>query len=161
MLPVFSGENTYQPDLNWLNSNDTILIVTGIANPVPMVKWLKQYKAKVKVIHFSDHHDFSREDLNFITKTYNRLEGDRKFIITTEKDAVRFINNAYFPHELRKQMFYLPIEVEFLGGDDDFIASFFQTIDGMVRSATVELSDFFSFRFEITESVGDACFKNH
>lgn len=121
MLPVFSGENTYQPDLNWLNSNDTILIVTGIANPVPMVKWLKQYKAKVKVIHFSDHHDFSREDLNFITKTYNRLEGDRKFIITTEKDAVRFINNAYFPHELRKQMFYLPIEVEFLGGDDDFI----------------------------------------
>lgn len=121
LLPVFSGENAYQPDLNWLNSNDTILVVTGIANPVPMVKYLKQYNAKVKVIHFSDHHDFSREDLDFISKTYNRLGGDRKFIVTTEKDAVRLINNAYFPHALRKQMFYLPIEVEFLGSDDDFI----------------------------------------
>lgn len=121
LLPVFSGESTYQPDLNWLNVNDTILVVTGIANPVPMVKYLKQYKAKVKVIHFSDHHDFSREDLNFISKTFNRLQGDRKFIVTTEKDAVRLINNAYFPHALRKQMFYLPIEVEFVAGEDDFI----------------------------------------
>lgn len=49
------------------------------------------------------------------------MVGDRKFIVTTEKDAVRLINNAYFPHVLRKQMFYLPIEVEFLGEDDDFI----------------------------------------
>ncbi len=121
LLPVFSGENDYRPDLNWLNVNDTILVVTGIANPVPMVKYLKQYKAKVKVIHFSDHHDFSREDLNFISKTFNRLQGDRKFIVTTEKDAVRLINNAYFPHALRKQMFYLPIEVEFVAGEDDFI----------------------------------------
>lgn len=121
LLPVFSGENTYQPDLNWLNVNDTILVVTGIANPIPMVKYLKQYKAKVKVIHFSDHHDFSREDLNFISKTFNRLQGDRKFIVTTEKDAVRLINNAYFPHALRKQMFYLPIEVEFVAGEEDFI----------------------------------------
>lgn len=121
LLPVFSGENAYQPDLNWMNSNDTILVVTGIANPVPMVKYLKQYRAKVKVIHFNDHHDFSREDLDFILKTYNKLVGDRKFIVTTEKDAVRLINNAYFPHVLRKQMFYLPIEVEFLGEDDDFI----------------------------------------
>lgn len=123
LLPVFTGETDYQPDLNWLNRNDTILVVTGIANPVPMVKHLKQYNAKVKVIHFSDHHDFSREDLSFIAKTYNRLEGERKIIVTTEKDAVRLINNAYFPHALRKQMYYLPIEVEFLQGDDDFIST--------------------------------------
>lgn len=121
LLPVFSGETSYQPDLNWVNSGDTILVVTGIANPVPMVKYLKQFKAKVKVIHFSDHHDYSREDLNFIMKTFDKLSGERKFIVTTEKDAVRLINNAYFPHALRKQMFYLPIEVEFLPGEEDFI----------------------------------------
>lgn len=123
LLPVFTGETDYQPDLNWLNRKDTILVVTGIANPVPMVKHLKQYNAKVKVIHFNDHHDFSREDLSFIAKTYNRLEGERKIIVTTEKDAVRLMNNAYFPHALRKQMYYLPIEVEFLQGDDDFIST--------------------------------------
>lgn len=122
LLPVFSGEPEYQPDLNWLNSRDTILVVTGIANPVPLVKYLKQYNAKVKVIHFNDHHDYKREDLAFISKTFNRLEGERKFIITTEKDAVRLINNAYFPHALRKQMFYLPIEVDFLQDDEDLIS---------------------------------------
>lgn len=123
LQPVFVGENTYQPDLNWLNKNDTILVVTGIANPVPMVKYLKQYQAKVKVIHFNDHHDFSREDLAFIEKTFERLPGDRKFIVTTEKDAVRLMNNAYLSHSLRKLLYYLPIEVEFVNGasDDDFI----------------------------------------
>lgn len=122
LLPVFTGETSYQPDLNWLTARDTILVVTGIANPVPMVKYLKQYNAKVKVIHFSDHHDYKREDLAFISKTFDRLAGERKFIVTTEKDAVRMINNAYFPHALRKQVFYLPIEVEFVQGDDDFIS---------------------------------------
>lgn len=118
---VFSEDNPYLPDLNWLNSQDTILVVTGIANPVPMVRYLKKFNAKVKVIHFSDHHDYTRDDLNFIAKTYGSLPGERKFIITTEKDAVRLINNAYFPHALRKVMFYLPIEVEFLPGEDEFI----------------------------------------
>ncbi len=121
LLPVFNDEDAYQPDLNWLNKNDTILVITGIANPVPMVKYLKQYKSRVKVIHFSDHHNYSREDFSFIVKTFNGLPGDRKFIVTTEKDAVRIINNPYFPHVLRKHIFYLPIEVEFLPGDDDFI----------------------------------------
>lgn len=121
IAPVFSGETSYVPDLNWLGASDTILVVTGIANPVPMVKYLKRFNAKVKVIHFSDHHNYSREDLNFIQKTFEYLPGERKFIVTTEKDAVRIINNAYFPHNLRKHMFYLPIEVEFLPGEDDFI----------------------------------------
>lgn len=122
LVPVFTSESDYLPDLNWLNSNDTILVVTGIANPVPMVKHLKQYNAKVKVIHFSDHHDYSREDLAFIAKTYNKLTGERKIIVTTEKDAVRLINNAYFPHALKKLIYYLPIEVDFLQGDGDFIS---------------------------------------
>lgn len=121
LAPVFKGEEAYLPDLNWLNKNDTILVVTGIANPVPMVKYLKQYHAKVKVIHFSDHHDYSREDFSFIVKTFEGLAGDRKFIVTTEKDAVRMLNNPYLPHVMRKQLFYLPIEVEFLSSEEDFI----------------------------------------
>ena len=121
LTPVFSAETSYTPDLNWLSPNDTILVVTGIANPVPMVKYLKFFQAKVKVIHFNDHHNYTREDLGFITKTFERLPGERKFIVTTEKDAVRLMNNAYLPHMMRKQLFYLPIEVEFMPGEDDFI----------------------------------------
>lgn len=119
LLPVFKGECVNSPDLTWLSKKDTILVVTGIANPLPMVKHLKQYDARVKVIHFNDHHDFSRDDLAFIQRTFERLNGERKMIITTEKDAVRLINNPYFPHSLRKQIMYLPVEVEFVQNDDD------------------------------------------
>ena len=41
------------------------------------------------------------------------MEGDHKYIVTTEKDAVRLINNPYFPHELKKYIYYQPIEVQF------------------------------------------------
>lgn len=123
LQPVFVGECATIPDLSWLTPKDTILVITGIANPTPMVKYLKQFEARVKVVHFNDHHDFSKDDLAFIQRTYDRLRGERKIIITTEKDAVRFINNPYFPYALRKSVAYLPIEVEFAQseGDEDLI----------------------------------------
>ena len=41
------------------------------------------------------------------------MKGVRKYIVTTEKDAVRLMNNPYFPHSLRKFIYYLPIQVTF------------------------------------------------
>ncbi len=48
-----------------------------------------------------------------LLEKFNELEGDRKYIITTEKDAVRLTNNPYFPHELKNRIYYQPIEVKF------------------------------------------------
>lgn len=120
LLPVFSGVDVMRaPNLNWLSADDSILMITGIANHRPMAKYLRQFQARVQVVHFTDHHDYSREDLAFIKKKFEAMKGKNKYIITTEKDAVRLINNAYFPHSLREHMFYLPIEVVFLQGEED------------------------------------------
>lgn len=119
LQPVFPNANAVTPNLNWLTKDDSILMVTGIANHKPMAKYLRQFPAKVQVVHFTDHHDFSRDDLAFIKKRFNAMTGKNKYIITTEKDAVRLINNAYFPHSLRGNIFYLPIEVVFLQGDEN------------------------------------------
>jgi tetraacyldisaccharide 4'-kinase len=128
-LAVFPNQANYQPDLNWLNSNDSILVFTGVAVPMPLIKYLKQFEAKVKVIHFGDHHAFTREDFTFIYENFKKMGGDRRIIITTEKDAMRIINHPYFPHELKKWLFYIPIEVEFLPGDDNFI----EHLDTMIQ----------------------------
>ena len=49
------------------------------------------------------------------------MPGKRKYIITTEKDAVRLSNNPYYPHALKSSIFYLPIRVDFLSqSDGDF-----------------------------------------
>lgn len=96
-----------------LTENDTLLAVTGVANPRPFVRQLRKFKAKVKIKRFSDHHNFTHTDLESIEEKFNAMKGNRKFIVTTEKDAMRLMNNPYFPHNLRKYIYYLPIEVSF------------------------------------------------
>ena len=91
-----------------------MLCLTGIATPKPLVRYLRQFSTKLKMMHYDDHHDFTRGDFNDIFKVYNNLEGKRKFIITTEKDAVRIMNNPYYPPTKRHCIYYIPMKVGFL-----------------------------------------------
>lgn len=113
LRPLFPDIRTDAPHLSWLGPDDSILALSGIANPKPLVRYLKSFNAKVKVKVFPDHHDFSRKDLDAIVKRFNELEGNQKIIVTTEKDAVRLINNPYFPHQLKSLIFYQPVDVVF------------------------------------------------
>ena len=72
-------------------------------------------------MQYPDHHVFSRDDICDIEKTFSALHGRYKFIMTTEKDAVRIANNPYFPTELQQHIFYQPVNVEFIqSGKEDF-----------------------------------------
>ncbi|MDE6843859.1 MAG: hypothetical protein K2J24_10085, partial [Muribaculaceae bacterium] len=51
--------------------------------------------------------------------TFNKLKGERKLIVTTEKDAVRLLHNPYFPAYLKACIYYLPIAVSMISGGDD------------------------------------------
>ncbi len=48
-----------------------------------------------------------------LRKEFDQMEGERRIIVTTEKDAVRLAGNPYFPQELKRDIYYLPIEVRF------------------------------------------------
>lgn len=113
-VPVFPVQSPQLTSLQWLREDDAILCLTGIATPKPLVRYLRQYSARVKVMHFDDHHFFTRRDFTDIFKVYHKLEGKRKFIITTEKDAVRIMNNPYYPPTRRNCIFYIPMKVGFL-----------------------------------------------
>ena len=117
-LPVFPDDSRYTVRLDSLTRNDIVLLLTGIANPRPLVRYFKNFECRVKINHFPDHHDFSRNDLQRLQVRYDEMKGARKLIVTTEKDAVRLANNPYFPEKLKPYIFYLPISVDMLGGID-------------------------------------------
>ena len=74
-------------------------LVTGIANPTPLVDFLEKKGASFEHLAYSDHHHFSNRELEFL-----RQKGR---ILTTEKDYVR-LEGAL------STLYYLPIETQFL-----------------------------------------------
>lgn len=111
LKPVFEDDAPYTVNLDTLTAADTILVITGIANPRPLIRQCRLTKAKIRVMHFSDHHDFTVADLKKIADKYNNITGARKIILTTEKDGGRMLHNPYFPQELKPYTFMRPIEM--------------------------------------------------
>ncbi len=120
LKPLFPEEAGYVPCLEWMKETDVIIAVSGIANPRPFTDYLKSFKALVSVRLFQDHHNFSRRDIEAIYRAYMEHLTPDKYIITTEKDAVRLMTNPYFPHELKARIYYLPIKVRFVQQDGIF-----------------------------------------
>lgn len=122
--PVFPDDSPYYADLADFSERDSVLLLTGIAQPRYFVRHFSPYSVKVKVCHYPDHHDFSRTDLLDIEKKFDEMAGERKIIITTEKDAMRLSFNPYFPDRLKPLVFYQPISVMVEGGirNNDLVA---------------------------------------
>ncbi len=123
LMPLFPDQAVLAPTpkLSHLTPNDTLLAIVGVANPRPFVRYLRKFEAKVKIKHFADHHNFTASDMESIIQKFDSMKGIHKYVITTEKDAVKLANNPYFPHQLRSKVFYLPIEVEFMMQNDESI----------------------------------------
>lgn len=77
-------------------------LVTGIANPQPLLDFLKKKGADFQHIAFPDHHHFTDKELQ-------QLQGLR--VLTTEKDYVRF-------EQSWEGLYYLPIEMQFCTNED-------------------------------------------
>lgn len=89
-----------------------VLLVSGIANPTPLKKYLQEKSKTYYEILYSDHHIFSIDDLKEIVKRYDAIQVPNKIILTTEKDAVRLVK---FEQQLKELPVYvIPIEVQFL-----------------------------------------------
>jgi tetraacyldisaccharide 4'-kinase len=93
-----------------------VLLVTGIANPAPLKRWLNDHARVYYELAYSDHHIFTIDDLNTMIRRFEGISAENKIILTTEKDAVRLIK---FRQELEGWPFYvLPITPRFLFGEE-------------------------------------------
>jgi len=95
-----------------ITNTDEILLVCGIANPKPIKEYLLKNAYTYYQKNYSDHHIFSIDDFREIKERFQNMEAVNKFIVTTEKDAVRL---AKFTNELAEIPIYvLPIKHKFL-----------------------------------------------
>lgn len=97
-----------------------LIVLTGIANPEPMLTYLREYAAGVSHLPFPDHHEYSSTDLNMIQKYYDSFEGGNKVMVTTEKDLMRLKEPAIWPIAQRMNIFVLPVEVTFKERTEEF-----------------------------------------
>jgi tetraacyldisaccharide 4'-kinase len=103
----------YNPNDEWILSlRDEVLLVCGIANPLPLKEYLHENTNTYYQISYSDHHIFSIEDLNEMKNKFDQIQSKSKIILTTEKDAVRLVK---YTEELNDiPLYVLPIKPHFL-----------------------------------------------
>jgi tetraacyldisaccharide 4'-kinase len=95
-----------------ITTNDEVLLVCGIANPLPLKTYLTENAKTYHQMLFTDHHIFTIDDLNKISEQFKEIDVKQKIILTTEKDAVRLVK---FQQELKPiPLYVLPIKVNFL-----------------------------------------------
>jgi len=94
-----------------------VILLTGIANPKPLVAYLKD-KVNSLILHdYSDHHLFSERDMEQLKKTYDNYAPTNKIIVTTEKDATRLELHAEWLHKSKLPIYCMPVEVDFNESD--------------------------------------------
>ena len=95
-------------------AREEILLVTGIANPGPMIEYLREMQCSFRHLEFADHHKLTDKEHEKIRAARENLKGKNKIVLTTEKDFVRNFERADYP------VFYLPIRTLFLEGEESF-----------------------------------------
>mgnify|MGYP003664823449 CR=1 FL=1 len=102
---VFFSAIDYADEVVSLNVTKSIAnlnaftLVTGIANPKPLIDFLSNKNLKFQHLNFKDHHEFSQDDIAKLN--------EKAMIITTEKDFMRLKHYKY----LQDKLYYLPIKV--------------------------------------------------
>jgi tetraacyldisaccharide 4'-kinase len=96
-----------------------ILMVTGIANGRLFKKHLRGISPKIRELNFPDHYQYNYNDIQTIAEKFGQIENDKKIIITTEKDAMRFQYLTGIVEEIRNYLYYIPISVDFLFNDTE------------------------------------------
>jgi tetraacyldisaccharide 4'-kinase len=93
-----------------------VVALTGIANPQSFIEHLNTFSKVLQHLDFPDHHVFNKTDIarmNALVSTYPGVP-----IFTTEKDAQRLRMAKNCSEALKRQLFYIPVKVQFLSKAD-------------------------------------------
>ena len=103
-----------------IKPDEHVLLVTGIANPVLLIKEVRRHTPHVTHLSYGDHHSFSEKDITDINKAFDSLPLPR-IIVTTEKDAARLKSEGLLSDNVRMNLYVQPIKVKFLEeGEKEF-----------------------------------------
>jgi tetraacyldisaccharide 4'-kinase len=127
--PLFFSAINYQPlqdlqgkpvDFN-IDTITTVFLLTGIANPKPLVQHIGQSTSNIIHHNYPDHHQFSLKNIAKLAGEFSACKSQKKAIITTEKDAQRLGVHELLPAIAQLPVWVLPIGVNFLNsGQQEF-----------------------------------------
>ena len=102
-----------------LTPDTHVLLLTGIASPQQMLIDMRLTTRHITPIVFADHHEFTPHDIQKIEEAFTALQGNKRLIITTEKDAARLLAVRNLSPIVRRHIYVLPIEVRILRDQGD------------------------------------------
>ena len=114
LCPVFPGEAIPTPKL--ATDKVGVLLVTGIANPEHLRKYLNNFTEDITDLKSPDHHNFNASNIQQIEQKYNGINAPEKIIITTEKDSMR-LKDMDLSSSLKAHLFYIPLKIKFLDSE--------------------------------------------
>lgn len=118
-LPVFDkGMDQFYFDLTKC-SGSGIVLLTGIANPKPLKEYLHKFFSEIIELAYPDHYSYKKQDIIAITAAYNDMKSSTKYIMTTEKDAVRLREFTDIEDPVKSALFYIPVCITFLNDEKD------------------------------------------
>lgn len=94
-----------------------VFLLTGIANPAPLIEELQKYTQVIKHEAFRDHYAFKTADISKLKTAFEAGTKKEKIIITTEKDSKRLRATGFEDLLVNLPVYYLPIEVELFEED--------------------------------------------
>ncbi len=97
-----------------IDSDTTVFVLTGIANPAPLYQYLRQRTLHLIAHKYPDHHRFSLKNIAKLADDFKACAADKKIIITTEKDMQRLGEQELLPLIQDLPIYTLPIAVGFL-----------------------------------------------
>jgi tetraacyldisaccharide 4'-kinase len=127
--PLFFSAISYQPlqDMQGkpvgfiIDADTTVFLLTGIANPKPLVQHIGQSTSNIIHYNYPDHHQFSLKNIAKLAGEFSACKSQKKAIITTEKDAQRLGVHELLPAIAQLPVWVLPIGVNFLNnGQQEF-----------------------------------------
>ena len=93
--------------ISTLTRDTFVLLITGIANPAPLITELRKQTLHVQALTYPDHHVFTAADIRHIKEIWATIIAADRLLISTEKDAAKL--GAKLP-----DLQVLPIEVAFM-----------------------------------------------
>lgn len=108
LQPLNEAAKAFSPE-----EADGAFAFCGIDNPKPFVEELKKRYHTVDFLPFGDHHAYKENDMKAVLDWFEKLDGEKKIIVTTEKDAARLTNSPYLCQFERTPLYDLPVTVRF------------------------------------------------
>ncbi|MDD2303572.1 MAG: tetraacyldisaccharide 4'-kinase [Prolixibacteraceae bacterium] len=114
LTPVFPDEAIATPKL--ASDKVSVLLITGIANPEHLRKYLSTFTESIADLKYPDHHNFNASNIQQIEQKFIGIDAENKIIITTEKDSMRLKDMNLSPL-VKSHLFYIPLKIKFLDSE--------------------------------------------